>query len=114
MADPRRDPQYKLRLPAELKRQIEEAARHNLRSMNAEIVARLEQTFRPVETREEQSSVSEDDIRRVVRVLVESMVRADEKGVTFRLDPHDANSDCPQKTDSRETPSPEGRPKRRK
>ncbi len=36
------DPQFKLRLTADLKRQIEDAARAGNRSMNAEIVARLE------------------------------------------------------------------------
>ena len=39
------DPQYKLRLPQTLKDQIEEAARHSGRSMNAEVVARLQATF---------------------------------------------------------------------
>lgn len=39
------DPQFKLRLPAELKEQIEQAAEENNRSMNAEIVARLESSF---------------------------------------------------------------------
>ena len=38
-------PQYKLRLPPELKARIENAAGANRRSMNAEIVARLERTF---------------------------------------------------------------------
>lgn len=35
------DPQYKLRIPPDLKEQIENAAKANNRSMNAEIVARL-------------------------------------------------------------------------
>ncbi len=39
------DPQYKLRLPQDLKSLIEEAAKANGRSMNAEIVVRLEQSF---------------------------------------------------------------------
>jgi len=45
------DPQYKLRLPAELKERIERAALENKRSMNAEIVHRLEESFekRPFE-----------------------------------------------------------------
>lgn len=37
----RADPQMKIRLPEELKNRIEEAAKDNKRSMNAEIVARL-------------------------------------------------------------------------
>ncbi|EKF40158.1 hypothetical protein NA8A_22356 [Nitratireductor indicus C115] len=43
MATPKQtDPQFKLRLPAALKDEIEEAARTNNRTMNAEIVDRLE------------------------------------------------------------------------
>lgn len=43
MATPKQtDPQFKLRLTAELKREIEAAASENNRSMNAEIIARLE------------------------------------------------------------------------
>lgn len=45
MATKQTDPQYKLRLPAELKERIERAALENKRSMNAEIVARLEASF---------------------------------------------------------------------
>ena len=41
----RTDPQFKLRVPLELKEQIEKAAEENHRSMNAEIVARLQSTF---------------------------------------------------------------------
>lgn len=43
MATPKQtDPQFKLRLPASLKEQIEQAAAESNRSMNAEIVRRLE------------------------------------------------------------------------
>lgn len=41
----RTDPQFKLRLPLELKEQIEAAAEENHRSMNAEIVARLQESL---------------------------------------------------------------------
>ncbi|MEW9272407.1 Arc family DNA-binding protein [Gluconobacter oxydans] len=34
----RTDPQFKLRLPADLKAWVEESAKHNQRSLNAEIV----------------------------------------------------------------------------
>ena len=37
--------QYKLRLPAELKQQIEASAKDANRSMNADIVARLQDSF---------------------------------------------------------------------
>jgi len=39
------DPQFKLRLPPELKRQLEEAAKTNTRTLGAEIVARLQASF---------------------------------------------------------------------
>lgn len=43
MATPKQtDPQYKLRLPLEVKQQIEDAASKNGRSMNAEIIWRIE------------------------------------------------------------------------
>lgn len=43
----RTDPQFNLRIPAELKAQVEEAAKENKRSATAEIVARLEESFEP-------------------------------------------------------------------
>lgn len=46
MAQPSQtDPQFKLRLPGALKERIERAAAENNRSMNAEIVAALEEKF---------------------------------------------------------------------
>lgn len=41
----REDPQMKIRLPSELKDRIEEASRSAGRSLNAEIVARLQASF---------------------------------------------------------------------
>ncbi|AYL70505.1 Arc family DNA-binding protein [Citrobacter freundii] len=41
----REDPQLRIRLPIELKEKIEETAKANNRSMNAEIVRRLESSF---------------------------------------------------------------------
>ncbi len=41
----REDPKFMLRMPADLKARVEEAARAVGRSMNAEIVQRLEQSF---------------------------------------------------------------------
>ena len=43
----RNDPQINLRIPQELKERVEAAAVNNKRSMNAEIAARLEESFRP-------------------------------------------------------------------
>ena len=45
MADEHTGIQYKLRLPPELKEKIAISAKEHNRSMNADIVARLEQTF---------------------------------------------------------------------
>ncbi|MCM7400276.1 Arc family DNA-binding protein [Enterobacter hormaechei] len=41
----REDPQLRIRLPIELKEKIEVSAKENNRSMNAEIVQRLERTY---------------------------------------------------------------------
>ncbi len=41
----RTDPQFKLRVPAALRLQIEQAAHAARRSMNAELVIRLEASF---------------------------------------------------------------------
>ena len=41
----REDPQFRIRLPAELKARVEGAAAENQRSLNAEIVHRLESSF---------------------------------------------------------------------
>lgn len=50
----REDPQLRIRLPIELKEKIEEAAKANNRSMNAEIVKRLDSSF--------MSEISEDEV----------------------------------------------------
>lgn len=41
----RTDPQFNLRIPAELKEKIEAAAKHGKRSATAEIISRLEWSF---------------------------------------------------------------------
>jgi hypothetical protein len=43
----RNEPQMNLRLPADLKEQIEEAAEQNNRSLTSEVVARLRASFEP-------------------------------------------------------------------
>lgn len=47
MTDRHQAPSYPLRMPAELRERLEEAAAETGRSMNAEIVARLQQSFGP-------------------------------------------------------------------
>lgn len=41
----RTDPQFNLRIPADLKERVEQAAKQSKRSATAEIIARLEQSF---------------------------------------------------------------------
>ncbi|MBR0990017.1 Arc family DNA-binding protein [Bradyrhizobium japonicum] len=44
--------QLKLRFSEDLRRKLEKAAERNAQSMNAEIIARLEESFRKAEVRE--------------------------------------------------------------
>ncbi|MCL8382488.1 Arc family DNA-binding protein [Xanthobacter aminoxidans] len=44
----RNDPHFRLRLPADLKEKIEFSAKENNRSLNAEIVSRLDYSFKAV------------------------------------------------------------------
>lgn len=48
----REDPQFKLRMPAELRTQAEQAAKAAGRSLNAELVARVEASFLTTSTSE--------------------------------------------------------------
>lgn len=60
-------PDMKVRLSTDLRRKVEAAARANNRTLNAEIVSRLEQTFAP-----------DDSLERRVRVLEQDYVSAEE------------------------------------
>lgn len=53
----REDPQMKIRFPVDLKDRIEESAKNNARTMNAEIVSRLEASFSA-----SQSQVTQDGL----------------------------------------------------
>lgn len=44
MAD-QRNPQFKIRMPPEMREKLKASAEENYRSVNAEIIARLEETF---------------------------------------------------------------------
>ncbi|MBV7417901.1 Arc family DNA-binding protein [Comamonas sp. CMM03] len=71
----REDPQMKIRLPADLKDQIEAASKQSGRSMNAEIVARLEGSFNA-------SSVARESVPRILETLEDALGQAAlEKGV---------------------------------
>ncbi|HDZ3503619.1 TPA: Arc family DNA-binding protein, partial [Pseudomonas aeruginosa] len=45
----RTDPQFKLRMPPALRARVEQAAKASRRSLNAELVFRVEQSFEGVE-----------------------------------------------------------------
>ena len=47
MSENQRDPQYKLRWPEDLRQKVAQSAKEHNRSMNADIVARLEKSFEP-------------------------------------------------------------------
>jgi hypothetical protein len=47
MSDPKQQNSYPLRMPEELRKQLEDAAKASQRSMNAEIVTRLQKSFEP-------------------------------------------------------------------
>lgn len=61
----REDPQMKIRLPEALKSRIEEASTTNNRSMNAEIVARLESSFN--------SGATDDNVAALTKTVDESL-----------------------------------------
>ncbi|MBF0620817.1 MAG: Arc family DNA-binding protein [Magnetococcales bacterium] len=71
----RSDPQFKLRLPQELKKKIEEAAQKNDRSMNAEIIARLKSSLN--ESSKSNASSGEDigELSQVVRQVLDDSIQ---------------------------------------
>lgn len=67
-------PDFKIRLPQELKSAIEEAAKTNSRSMNGEIIARLERTFAE-DANDSGGAGSVADLQRQIDELRERMDR---------------------------------------
>lgn len=61
----REDPQFKLRVSPELRDEIERAAKANNRSMNAEIVARLQSSF--------SQDVAQPDLSKICEVVREAV-----------------------------------------
>ena len=53
---------FGLRMPAEVKEELEKLAEQNRRSLNAEIVVRLEESIK----REKEKCISEEGLRRIV------------------------------------------------
>ena len=80
------DAQYLLRLPSELRDRIKVAAAENTRSMNAEIIATLEEKYPPAMTELERAladfifSVSATTAREVVDQMEKAKEEGGEKG----------------------------------
>lgn len=71
----RTDPQFNLRVPIELKQQVENAAKESGRSINAEAVFRLEQSFKN-EIRDLKSVPTEDLMKELAKRLNGFSIRA--------------------------------------
>lgn len=69
------DPQYKLRFPPKLKERIEEAAKASGRSMNAEIVSRLENSFGKVAPDQPFEATMQDYLEKFQALLEEAKKR---------------------------------------
>ncbi|HHG9067071.1 TPA: Arc family DNA-binding protein [Citrobacter freundii] len=73
----REDPQLRIRLPIELKVKIEESAKSNNRSMNAEIVQRLDASFL--------SEIQEDEVISAQEAIqIVSKAREELSGIIFK------------------------------
>lgn len=75
----REDPQFKLRVPPDLRDDIEKAAKANNRSMNAEIVARLQASFSSAVGNTDFSKIGEvvrEAVREELKDLIVSQSRA--------------------------------------
>lgn len=80
----RDDPQLKLRLPQDLKDMVEQAAKDHGRSINAELVYRIEQSFshQPDEKDrviEKQQQVIDDAIAKINEIFSTSKLFVDNK-----------------------------------
>lgn len=79
MAAPKQtDPQMKIRLTPELKARIEAAADENNRSMNAEIIARLEASFIVGAASTKDASRVNENLVYLVKKMTEFEVRLEE------------------------------------
>lgn len=95
MAAIQTDPQYKLRLPPELKELVERAAKANNRSMNAEIIARLQKTFGNSDEMPEFSAdllytvaqaAAEETTNRLLEIFVDNIEKQAGEGTFKQID----------------------------
>lgn len=73
MSDSRTDPQFKLRLTPELKRELDVAAAKSGRSLNAEILFRLEGSF--AADRSGEFVISEEQENRIIDRTIETLIK---------------------------------------
>lgn len=64
----REDLHFRLRIPADLKDKIEEVARENGRSMTAEMIVRLEQSFGQTDRINEMDDTLTDVVQRIEKI----------------------------------------------
>lgn len=81
------DPQHNIRIPAELKARIAESAKAHNRSMNADIVARLEKSF---EEQTVSSGMSLEDYKKAAQEVFKETVIAHMKQHDDRREQRDA------------------------
>lgn len=84
--------QFPLRLPEGMRERIKESAEASGRSMNAEIVARLELTFRDENSRESRWSIPFDEAdkeaKRIAAAVAKGIARARESGLEITVQIH--------------------------
>ncbi|MDH1104829.1 Arc family DNA-binding protein [Pseudomonas otitidis] len=76
----RTDPQFNLRIPAELREKVMTAAQENKRSATAEIIARLEDSFLSPEQHESLRNYDWDEMRRLMQSVEVHLKSLDAKG----------------------------------
>ncbi|WP_394887560.1 Arc family DNA-binding protein [Mesorhizobium sp. AaZ16] len=81
----RTDPQVNLRFPAELKERLEAHARQNKRSLTAEIVRRLEQSFHLGEILAESGEIAELAARDATHTTAVFKWMQEQQSATIRL-----------------------------
>lgn len=76
----RDDPQLKIRLPLELKEKITESAAELGRSINADVVARLEDSFKPKTNEQDQTQMMQTAM---VQIIVAATKAFGKKGLEW-------------------------------
>lgn len=106
MSDQHTTVQYQLRLPEELRDEIKESAKTHNRSMNADIVARLEQSFTSESPLHDESEVKsiKDQLESMTEAYHQTQHRFDKLFKIFEND-IDLSSYLVQKTPSQTEPN---------